>query len=552
MKRKIFFNMCILSLITILLTSLMLSVVMYKESYELMKMEVGNEASYIAAALNHADTDFLATVHGTSNRITLIGGDGTVLFDSEIEADDMENHRDRPEVLDALESGIGRAVRTSSTLDNRTYYHAVGLNDGRILRVASNVGSVFLSLQSAAYIILLIIILTFFIAMQLAKAQTRKIIVPINNIDLENPMYNDVYEELAPLLTRINKQNLLIHNQFQDIRHKQEELSTITENMQEGLIVLDTRSSVLYINQSAKRIFNVKSNDYLRKHILSLSRNTSLRAAAEKVAADGSCEEILSVEDRKYRVIGDSFKVDGEIRGITLLVLDVTERFAAEQMRREFSANVSHELKTPLTAISGYAEIMKDGLVKAEDMSDFAGRIYSEAGRLIALIQDIIKISQLDEDGYEMQWEDIDLLELSHDVAQRLREKAQTRRIKVTVEGERKEIRGVKQIIDEMIFNLCENAIKYNHDEGKVNISVSGDENTAVLAVSDTGIGIPREHQSRVFERFYRVDKSHSKETGGTGLGLSIVKHGAHYHHADIKLESYPGKGTTIKLIFIL
>ena len=550
MKKKIFASMCVLAVITILLTSFLISAVIYVEFYERTKLEVRNEAQYIAAALNEGGSGFLSAVRNASNRITLIEKDGTVSFDSKKDASQMENHLDRPEVAAALDSGHGEATRKSETVGEHTFYYALRLENGSIVRIASEVGSAFTAVRAALPYMFLIAVATFLIAMSLARKQTERIIVPINAIDLENPIYNDIYDELAPLLTRINKQNLMIDSHLGEIRHRKEELSAITENLQEGLVILDEKSAVLYINRSAIRIFDVKHNDYVHKNILALNRSPALIKAAERAEAGEPSEEILSVGEREYRIAGNAVRVDGRIMGVSLLITDETEKLEAERMRREFSANVSHELKTPLTAISGYAEIMKNGLAKPEDMSRFAERIYTEAARMITLIEDIILLSRLDEGGAGLNREDADLLGLSREICGVLRPQAEKRNISLSVTGNPTVIRGTRQILWEMIYNLCDNAIKYNREGGRVDVSIAGGDKETVLTVSDTGIGIPWEHQKRVFERFYRVDKSHSKETGGTGLGLSIVKHGAQYHHADLSLESEPDKGTTIRIIF--
>jgi len=524
----------------------------YGKFYDNMKADVKNNAAYIAAAVNMLGTDYLHEINKSddTSRITLISSDGTVLYDNMEDISAMDNHLNRPEVLSALKKGIGEAVRLSDTMDKQTFYYAVKLDNGTIIRLSKTMSSVYYEVGSLVPYMLVIAVVVFTLAMLIAKRQTKKIVVPINGLDLENPLSNDIYDELSPLLVRIEKQNKQIERQMRELKEKQEEFFAITKNMSEGLIILDNNAHILSINRSALEMLGIGNKDYHSKHILTINRSLPLQTAVEKSIKGASCQEILPVGKYQYQIIANPVFIDNNLKGVVLLIIDITEKYEAEQMRREFSANVSHELKTPLTSISGYAEIMKNGLVKAEDMYKFAEKIYNEASRLINLIDDIIKLSSLDENSMKRPVDQVDLLALSKDVVSRLTNKAEEKNIKLSVTGERAVITGTKQILEEMIFNLCDNAIKYNRDGGSVDVSVLYRGKNIVLTVSDTGIGIPKEHQGRVFERFYRVDKSHSKSTGGTGLGLSIVKHGAIYHNAAIELESQVGKGTTIRIIF--
>lgn len=379
---------------------------------------------------------------------------------------------------------------------------------------------------------------------------TKKIIYPLNNLDLENPLSNDVYDELSPLLSRMAKQNEQIEKQFKKIKEKQEEFDAITENISEGIIVLNSKGQILFINKSAAAMFNVNSQDIVNQHIITLDRSMPFQKAVEKAMSGHLFEDGFSIGEDNYNLLASPVKDDLQVKGVILFILDVTEKQTAEKIRREFTANVSHELKTPLTAISGYAELMKSGMVRAEDIAEFSERIYNEAKYLINLIDDIIRISRLDEKNVNLPYEEIDLLELAEEIAERLSSLAQQRHIKMTVGGDHGCILGVRQILEEMIYNLCDNAIKYNYENGTVDIRVKELPDNVVLTVADSGFGIPREHQSRVFERFYRIDKSHSRETGGTGLGLSIVKHSVEFHNAKLNLTSKPGKGTTITVTF--
>nr|MBO2493507.1 PAS domain-containing sensor histidine kinase [Clostridia bacterium] len=553
MKRRIFLSMCLLAILTVLLSSMLTFVVMYRQIFDIMQREIEKEASYIAASLETTEDPrlFLHSVSTKAHRITLIADDGTVLFDSIEKAENMENHKGRPEVSAALKSGIGKSVRLSRTLGKQTFYCAVLLKNGMVLRVANVMDSVYSAILSFVPYILCIIAVTFALALLIANRETKKIVEPINALNLQNPMSNDVYDELSPLLIRIAQQNKQIENQMHTLKEKHEEFNAITENMSEGLILLNEKADILSVNKSAIRIFGGHdSSNYLHRNILTLSRNLTLRAAVKKALEGDHCEEILEMGDRHYQLTTNPVWVNGRVKGAVVLILDITEKRAAEQIRREFSANVSHELKTPLTSILGYAEIIKNGMVKIEDIPGFAERIYNEANHLIALIDDIIRLSRLDEDNIDIPRKRVNLLELSKRVCARLEPQAREKNVIVSVSGQNGFVFGVEEILEQMIYNLCDNAIKYNKENGRVDVNISQSAKEVVLTVSDTGIGIPKEHQNRVFERFYRVDKSRSNRTSGTGLGLSIVKHVAMHHNARIELESQPGHGTTIRIIF--
>ena len=552
LKSRIFKNMSVLAGVTLLLTSILVSTVIYNTFYNVMKQDVKDEASMLAEMLDKTGGGYLLEGNENEyiNRITLISAEGVVLYDSLTKIDSMDNHLNRPEVIGAAEKGTGESTRVSDTLGKQNYYYAVLLKNGNILRVANEIKSVYAVVFNTVPYLLLIGTAVFVLGLGLANWQTKKIVDPINEIDLEEPSNNDIYDEFSTLLVRIERQNMLLKHQMEELKEKQEEFSAITQNMREGLIILDNNSNILSINSSARKLFNVKGDDYLNKHILTVNRSAEMQAVVEETVGGNTGEAIISANGKQYQILGSPVTAKGAAKGIVLLVLDVTEKMAAEKMRREFSANVSHELKTPLTSILGFSEIMKDGLVKNKDVPELAGRIYSEADRLVKLIEDIIKISRLDEGNVDIPLEDIDLYLLSQNVSERLKPAADKKGVILKVTGESAVIKGVRQILDEMIFNLCENAIKYNNAKGKAEINVTVSEQGVLFKVTDTGIGIPAKHHDRVFERFYRVEKSHSKETGGTGLGLSIVKHGAKYHKAEVKLESDPGKGTTISILF--
>ncbi|XOQ45278.1 MAG: histidine kinase [Clostridium sp.] len=551
-KRKIFSNMCLLAFTTVLLSAMLVTGILYGKFYSSMKQSVKNEAVYIAAAINFSGQEYLNIQKNTNemSRVTLISSDGTVLYDSAEDKNMMENHLHRPEVVSAFENGFGEDVRLSKTLGTQYFYYALRLENGNILRVSNAVNSVYASVFASIPYLVLIFAAIFVAAILLANLMTKRIVVPINELNLDDPLSNDVYDELSPLLTRLSRQQAMLKKQMDSLKEKQEEFSAITEHMDEGLIILDVNANILSINNSALKLLGVSSKNCVGQHILTVNRSLALQTAVNSALGGEACEDSLSVGRYHYQLLANPVFVNKTLTGAVLLIIDVTQKHMAEQMRREFSANVSHELKTPLTSISGYAEILKNGLVKPADIQRFSERIYAEASRLIALVEDIMKLSRLDESAPDLPFEEVNLLSLSQEICRRISLLAQKKHIEISVRGDSVSIRGVRQILDEMIYNLVSNAVMYNRDGGSVTVSVFKTSAKTVLEVADTGIGIAPEHQDRIFERFYRVDKSHSKETGGTGLGLSIVKHGANYHGAKIELESQPGKGTKVQIIF--
>lgn len=552
MRQKIFGSMAVLVLISVTLSSILIMWLMYTRICSSMRQSVRNEAVYAATAVNTYGADYLQLEKDTadSSRITHIAENGTVLFDSKSETDDTADQLALPEVSAAIQTGMGQDERLASNLGTQTFYYAVRLNDGSVLKIGDTTSSVYLMLLTGLPYILLIYALVIIIAMFLAKHQTQRMVVPINSLDLDDPLSNETYDELTPILSRLEGQKRKINTQMRELKEQQEEFYAVTENMEEGLVILNSRLDILSINKTALRVFGVKQGNYRGRHILTINRSPEMQLAVTNALSGKADEKFLLLFGRTYQLLANPVRSEEVLRGIVLLIIDITEKRNAENMRREFSANVSHELKTPLTSISGYAEIIKNGLVKPEDIQEFAGRIYSEARRLITLVEDIIKLSRLDEADLELPSESVELLSLSREICSRLSSLAAKTGISLSVVGEEAFIVGNKQVLDEMIFNLCENAIKYNHENGSVVITVSHAGGAPFLTVADTGIGIPKQHQARVFERFYRVEKSHSRETGGTGLGLSIVRHAAIYHHARLELDSEPGRGTTIRVIF--
>ena len=551
MRKKIFNNMCLLALVTILLSSLLITFVYYGNSDARMKAEVREEARYIRGAVELSGNDYLETVKNTPNRITLIDTDGTVLFDNQADPAAMENHSDRQEVKQAVTAGAGEATRMSGTLSEKKFYYAIKLENGQILRIASETASVFAAVLSMLPWIIGIAVLVAVITVLFSNFLTKKIVTPINRLDLNHPADNVVYDELSPLLSKINRQNEVIDQQIRSLREKQEEFTSITENMSEGFLVLDKNTDILSYNTSALRLLGADAAPAeSHESALALNRSAGFRSAVDAALSGSRSEQLVRQGGRCCQVMANPVLREGEVEGAVVVILDITEREERDNLRREFTANVSHELKTPLTSISGFAEIIQNGIVKPEDIPRFAGNIYVESQRLISLVDDILNLSRLDEADVQLEREDFDLAALARDVAGRLKDSAKKNGVVITVIGDKTMINGVKSIVDEMLYNLLDNAVKYNKKNGRVTVTIENDQNGPTLAVTDTGIGIPQSDVDRVFERFYRVDKSHSKEVGGTGLGLSIVKHGAAFHNAKVSLESTEGKGTTVRLAF--
>ncbi len=552
MKKKIFRNLFLLSAISILITTLMISFVMYKGFYRDMKAELKQEGQYIAEAVNLNNQAYLDNLKSAVDRITLIDVEGNVLFDNRKSPEKMENHLERPEVQEASKDGKGESVRLSDTLGKQTFYYAIRLDNGNILRIANTTSNVYAAMtENIPYLIVMCILIWIF-AIFIAKKQTRAIVAPINELNLEEPLSNEVYEEFSPLLRKMEHQNKLIEETFSILKKEREEFQSIIQHMNEALIVLNSEGEILIVNQRATEIFGEATEG----HYLTLNRSMEFMEVAEKALNGQSAESRLQQEGRVYQLMAtptlSENLEDGKPEGVVVLALDITEKEETERIRREFSANVSHELKTPLTSICGYAEIIREGIAKKEDIVDFSSKIYTEAKRMVSLVEDIMKLSKLDEGVTEAKAETVDLKQVCLEVIERLKNNAEKANVSIEFEGTKDGnpvvVAGAKRMMDELIFNLCENAIKYNKSGGSVEVKL--ENNPKKLIVKDTGIGIEQEHQMRIFERFYRVDKSHSKDTGGTGLGLSIVKHIVKQLNATINLESESGKGTTIEVEF--
>ena len=549
MKKRIFLSICFASLISVLLSSVFIGGVIYRNSENEIKTEIRNEAFYLAHTLEFigCDTAYLSdTGENVSNRITLIDTDGTVLYDNYAEENDMTNHMSRPEVADAAANGTGEAVRHSNTVGEKTYYYAVRLSDGTIVRIANTSKTVYGVIRNAVGWIILISILVLIVAVVIAYLLSRSIIKPINNLNIDSPLSNNTYEELSPLLRRMDKQNAEIASKIRILKEKQNELDYITSSMSEGLVIFSETGNILSANASAGRILKGQTEG----SYLMLSRDADYISCVESALKGKASTKKMKTENKVYSLSASPVANESKDYAAVLFIVDITDRELAEQMRREFTANVSHELKTPLTSILGYAEIISNGIAKPEDINGFAGRIYSEASRLMTLIQDIIHLSRLDEGELRHEFEKVNLSEVCKKAVNDLSEKAKAAKITLKEDIDDIVINGYEPVLYEIVFNLCDNAIIYNKPEGSVSVSLKSDSSKAILTVSDTGIGIAPEHQARIFERFYRVDKSRSKETGGTGLGLSIVKHGAMLHDAEIEISSKPGKGTSISITF--
>lgn len=557
MKRKIYWNMCLVALFSMVLATLLTTWLISGDLQAQMKQAVATEVRYIESAMEvsgQAYLDHLASRgDGNSiNRITWIDTDGTVLYDSFADSESLENHKDRPEVAQAVEKGRGQSTRTSNTLAEQTYYYASRLNDGTVIRVASTTRSGLATMMGTIPWMVVMAVMIFGVTMVIAQVQTRRIVEPINRLNPDAPQAEKIYDELSPLVRRLEKQKQTIREQMDILREKQEEFSAITENMREGFLVVDSRADVISYNSSAIRILGVdmEITEDANINVLSLNRSNNFRQVVDGALSGERREQSLELNGRYYQIIANPVVESGDKRGAVVVILDVTEQQSREELRREFSANVSHELKTPLTSISGYAEIMKNGLVQPADMGRFAEKIYTEAQRLITLVGDIIKLSQLDEDQVDVEKTELDLYAQASEVVGRLADHAKGQNVKLDIIGVPTMIQGASQILDEMIYNLCDNAIKYNKPGGSVKVTVCTENGHPTLLVEDTGIGIPEGDKERIFERFYRVDKSHSRQIGGTGLGLSIVKHGAIYHKAKVEMKSALGKGTQVKVVF--
>ena len=548
MAKKIFRSTMAVGLWVLLLSAALFLGMLYQYFTDRFTQELESETWLVARGVESMGLDYLDGLR-TDNRITWVAQDGTVLYDNEADAAAMENHADREEIQEALFGIQGTARRESATLSQLTIYVAHRLDDGSVIRLAGSQSTVVHLLMAMAPPIVLILIVTLIFAAALSSRLTKRLVRPILELDLERPEDSEVYDELSPLLTRIRRQNDTIRAQMDQLRQQKQEFTALTENMSEGFLLLDAKGRVLSYNTGVLRLLGAAAPAE-EASVLTLDRSDVFQQLVEQVLDGRRSQVRMERAGRILQLLGDPVLRDGETAGAVLVLLDVTEREQAEQMRREFTANVSHELKTPLTSISGMAEIMKDGLVKQEDVRGFAADIYQESQRLIRLVEDILHLSRLDEGGGGLERQEIDLLDLARTVEDRLQSTAKQHQVELELTGDHAAVQGLPSVVEEMVYNLCDNAIKYNRPGGEASVRVEDGADAVTVTVSDTGIGIPPEDRERVFERFYRVDKSHSKAIGGTGLGLSIVKHGAALHNAQVELDSAPGKGTTVRLRF--
>ena len=544
MTSKIFRSTVFVAVVVLLCSLGIVMGVLYNHFTGVQVEQLKDELSLTVTGTEQYGNAFLENVEADRFRVTWIDTDGTVLFDTQVDQNTMENHADREEIREAFATGSGSAVRNSSTLTEQTYYEARRLTDGTVLRISANQASAWALMMDLLWPIILIAVLAIGLSALLARRMAKNIVEPLNKLNLEQPLSNDTYEELSPLLRRINQQHLQIDAQMRKLQRKTDEFIQITSNMQEGLVVLDKETHIRSINTAAMKIFGAEES-CVGSSFFQVNRSNALRQALNDALDHGHGSTVQELDGRAYRFDMSSIQSEGKLLGAVILAVDVTEAQNAEQLRREFSANVSHELKTPLQGIIGSAELLESGMVKPEDTPRFVGHIRKEASRLVNLIEDIIRLSQLDE-GVQLPAEQVDMLALAEDVKEILAPSAAEKNVKIDVTGNGFTIKGVRRMLQEIIYNLCDNAINYNVPGGSVTIHAENNR----LVVSDTGIGIPAEHKDRIFERFYRVDKSHSKASGGTGLGLSIVKHAVAYHNAEFSLESAPGKGTTITVAF--
>lgn len=549
MTKKIFKSTVLVSAMILILGSALIMGILYRYFGKQLDGELEKEASYLVYGVEQNGINYLEHLKQKDARITYIDASGNVLYDSQADISSMENHSDRKEFEEAVQKGHGYAERMSSTLSEKTVYYARKLTDGTVLRVAAVHSSILaLMLQLLPSVIGVAIVMLILAGIAAARISA-KIVKPINTLDLDHPEDNQIYEEVGPLLSRIHKQNYQIQMQLETARRNQEEFQIITENMQEGLLVIDAYTMILSGNSSVWKMFQLREPK-IGDSVYSLDRNEDFRKVVEDVLKGQHGSAMLQLDGEYVQLIANPVSRDGKVVGAVLLLVNETEKVERENLRREFSANVSHELKTPLTSISGFAEIIQDGMVQGEDVQKFAGRIYREAQRLIQLVEDTIKISQLDEGENPYEWEKVDAYAVVKNVCGNLRDIAAKKNVHFFIDGEKLIFCTVKPILEEVIYNLCDNGIKYNREDGTVSIHLQELKDSVEIRVKDNGIGIPREDCSRVFERFYRVDKSHSKAIGGTGLGLSIVKHGVTFLGGTLKMLSEEGKGTEITMTF--
>ena len=542
MTKKIFKAIALVAGIMLIACLLIIVDCLYEYFCSVQENELKNMLDVASKAVSSDGSSFLTRLKSNRFRLTWIAADGSVIYDTQ--TGELENHMERAEVKEAMQNGEGESRRYSSTLMEKTIYYAKRLDDGTVLRISTSSATAGKLLLGMLRPIVIVLIAALVLSLIFADRLAKRIVEPLNALDLDRPLENDAYEELSPLLNRINRQHMQIARQLEDLNKKKDEFEQITESMQEGLVLLDQKGTILSINKAARSLF-LANEECIGKDFITIERSYGVISAIQQAVRSGHAEERMEQGGRIYQL--DITRIESAAKpvGAVILSFDITEQENAEQNRREFTANVSHELKTPLQGIIGSAELIENGMVKPEDMPRFVGHIRTEAQRLVTLIADIIRLSQLDE-GHELPMEGVDMLCVASDAAAQLKAAAEAKHISMSIEGEACTVYGARSLLYEVAYNLIDNAIKYNRENGVVDIKVSRENKKVKLTVSDTGIGIAPEHQQRIFERFYRVDKSHSKASGGTGLGLSIVKHAVQYHHGEIKLKSELNKGSEI------
>lgn len=549
MTKRIFRSICFVAIAVFLACVILIMGVLYGYFSSVQQRQLKMQLELAAQGVTNEETAYFHDLTVRDYRITWIGADGTVLFDSDARSADMENHLEREEIQQALATGYGESKRYSATLMARSFYAAQRLEDGTVLRLSIAQSSIFTLVLGMAQPICIVFFVAVVLSITLAVRLSKSIVRPLNEIDLEHPLSNDGYDELAPFLRRIDSQQQQLRKQKAWLEQKQAELDTMIGSMREGMVLLSEHGKIVSINPAAMRLLGTEQNP-VGADMLTVSRNLDLHDILSQVLQGNQRVQTVSLKTGRYQISANPILSEEKAVGAALCFFDVTEKEKAEQMRREFTANVSHELKTPLHSISGYAELLKNNMVNRKDIIPFAGKIYTEAQRMIRLVEDIISLSHLDEGANDMQWADVDLYELAGKAVSGLESEAEAANVAIHLCGGHFNLYGVPQLLYSIAYNLCDNAIKYNKAGGKVTVTIKKTDNAVVLSVQDTGIGIPADEQERIFERFYRVDKSRSKEVGGTGLGLSIVKHAAIIHHAAIEVDSSAGDGTNIAICF--
>ena len=549
MTKRIFRSICLVAFIVFLASILLIMGALYEYFSNVEQAQLKMQTTLAAQGVTNEGIAYFHNLKVTNYRISWIDTDGNVLYDSKSDIEEMENHLERKEVQQAIAKGYGESRRYSDTLMERSFYCAQKLIDGTILRLSISQSSILTLLLGMARPICIVFVIALTLSIVLAIQISKKIVNPLNNINLDNPLSNQGYDELSPFLRRIDSQQNQLRRQRAELIQKEDELNTIIGCMNEGMILLNNKGKIISINPAAKKLLDV-GEDYTGADMLSLCRNLDLHEILCNALQGEQGERMIQLHEESYQINANPITSENIVKGAALFFFNVTEKEKAEQLRREFTANVSHELKTPLHSISGYAELLKNDMVKEPDRVPFAENIYGEAQRMIRLVEDIISLSRLDEGAKDMQYENIDLYELAKKALQSLAPAADAAHISYGLSGVHANIYGIDRLLYSLIYNLCDNAIKYNHQNGNVTVKIQDKDNMILLYVIDTGIGIAPEHQERIFERFYRVDKSHSKAVGGTGLGLSIVKHAAKIHNAKIELKSTIKKGTTITVRF--